>query len=159
MGNDAIGGTLTFGVRWLLNETGQGRERLPQKNWDRISDDMLRQTAVVDFLTRVASKEVRLGDFTLPPGGRVMASLLSSDHDQDQFGPDAGAISPDHQYGTGLAFGAGRHLCLGMQLARKIVHAGLGALSELPPMRSAGPTKQAAGKIVRTLSSVPVSFV
>ena len=66
-------------------------------------------------------------------------------------------ISPIND--VGLAFGAGRHLCVGSRITRTIVKSAFSALSELPPMRLAGEVRHGRGKLVRTLDSLPVAFV
>ena len=158
MGNDALGGALSYGVRWLLDESMNGGETVAQADWGKISDDLLRHDASVDFLTRVALDGRTFGDVTLAPGDWIMASTLAANRDPAKFGPDADRISLRNDYGVGLTFGTGRHLCLGMQISRNLAQAGLGVLAEMPPLRIAGPPVAARGRIVRTLESLPVAL-
>ncbi len=158
MGNDALGGALSYGVRWLLDESMNGGETVAQADWGRVSDDLLRHNATVDFLTRVALDGMTIGDVTVAPGDWIMASTLSANRDPAKFGPDADKISFRNNHGVGLTFGTGRHLCLGMQISRKLAQASLGVLAEMPPLRITGSPVAARGRIVRTLESLPVSL-
>lgn len=158
MGNDAMGGSLNFSVRWLLDEQRNGGETIAQEKWGALSEEFFRYAAPVDFLTRVATETVTIGGTTLEPGERMMTSPFSANHDPAKFGPHADRISLDHHFGSGLTFGAGRHLCLGLQMSRSVGRAATRALAELPAMKLAGPSQQARGKIIRTLATMPVSL-
>jgi cytochrome P450 len=119
---------------------------------------MLRQTATVDYLTRVFHKGAVLGGVDLQPGDKVMFSPLAANRDPAKFGPTADRISVAHRHGVGLTFGAGRHLCVGMSMSRHIVTSALAVLSEAPPLRLAGRPRPAPGSIIRTMASIPLEF-
>lgn len=58
-------------------------------------------------------------------GERVFLDIASANRDPDVFGPDADAFNPRRQLPErvrqyGVAFGAGRHICSGLQLAAGI---------------------------------------
>jgi len=158
MGNDALGGSLASGVAWLLDPERNGGRTVPQGRWPAISDDLLRHGATVDFLSRVFHAETPLGGVDLKPGDSVMFSPLAANRDPARFGPDADAISPDHDEGVGLTFGAGRHLCIGMAMSRNVVAAALAVLAAAPPLRLDGPVVPGRGSIIRTVASMPVAF-
>ncbi|SDB40637.1 cytochrome P450 [Bauldia litoralis] len=158
MGNDALGGAMSTGVSWLLDPEQNKGETVPQKDWGRLSDDLLRHGASVDFLTRVTSSEKTFGDVVLPAGSRLMTSPPSANRDTAKFGPDADRISLSNHHGVGLTFGAGRHVCVGMQMSKRIVTAALDALAEAPELRLAGKPKRGKGTIIRTLGTMPVEM-
>ena len=158
MGNDALGGSLGFGVRWLLDERMNGGEAVAQRDWGKVSDDLLRHDATVDFLTRSATEEITIGGVTLAPGDWMMTSPPSANRDTAKFGPDADKITLRNKHGVGLTFGTGRHLCLGMPMARKIAQVALEAIAEMPTLRLAGAPTPARGRVIRTLASLPVAL-
>ncbi|WP_421726229.1 cytochrome P450 [Bauldia sp.] len=156
MGNDALGGSFAFAVRWLLDEARTEDERIPQSQWGELADEIFRFSAPVDFLSRFATGDTSVGGVEMASGDRLLASPLGGNHDSSKFGPNAESVCPHSQQGVGLTFGAGRHLCVGMQMSRSISQSAMQALAELPEMALAGPTVQARGKIIRTLESMPV---
>ncbi len=158
MGNDALGGSIGQGVDWLLDPQQHRGATVPQREWRHLGDDMFRQTATVDYLTRVFHKGAVIGGVELKPNDKVMFSPLAANRDPKKFGPTADRISLDHAEGVGLTFGAGRHLCVGMSMSRHIIAAALSVLAEAPPLRLAGQPRRAAGNIIRTMASVPVEF-
>lgn len=158
MGNDALGGSLSTGLAWLLDPARTEAETVPQARWPEVSDEVLRYAATVDYLTRVFHKETALGGVDLAPGDAVMFSPLAANRDPGKFGPDADGISLERKAGVGLTFGAGRHLCVGMAMSRNIVACALEALAEAPPLRLAGPAKPGRGNIIRTVASMPVTI-
>jgi cytochrome P450 len=158
MGNDALGGSLGQGVHWLLDPEQHQGATVPQPEWRHVGDDMFRQTATVDYLTRVFSKETTLGGVRLNPGDKVMFSPLAANRDPAKFGPTADRISVAHKHGVGLTFGAGRHLCVGMSMSRHVLATALSVLSEAPPLRLAGAARPGPGSIIRTMATIPLEF-
>jgi cytochrome P450 len=158
MGNDALGGSLGQGVDWLLDPEQHQGATVSQPDWRHVGDDMFRQTATVDYLTRVFTKETTLGGVRLNPGDKVMFSPFAANRDPAKFGPTADRISLAHKQGVGLTFGAGRHLCVGMSMSRHILSTALSVLSEAPPLRLAGRSRHASGTVIRTMESIPVEF-
>jgi cytochrome P450 len=155
MGNDGIGGTVARAVDALLAPAG-GRSAIPQKDWIAASDDALRYTAPVDFLTRVPTEDILVDGMTIRAGEVILISPLSANHDTSEFGEDADAVSATRNQGVGLAFGAGAHLCVGMRMTRNIVREAFAALAAMPRLRLAGPYRPTAGIVVRTAASLPV---
>lgn len=158
MGNDALGGVMGSGISWLLDaEQNKGRT-VPQAKWGRLGGDILRHGASVDYLTRSTSREKTFGDIVMPAGSRIMTSPLSANRDTAKFGPDADRISLANHHGVGLTFGAGRHVCVGMQMSKRVINAALDALAEAPELRLVGRTQRAKGEIIRTLATMPVEM-
>jgi cytochrome P450 len=159
MGSDALGGTVAGGLRALLDPVaGPGRSPVPQGNWADVSDDALRYTATVDFLTRVATAEIAIDGMTIGAGEVMVISPLAANHDTAEFGEDADTVSATRNQGVGLAFGAGAHLCVGLRMTRNIVREAFSGLAAMPRLRLAGPYRPTAGIVIRTAASMPVAI-
>jgi cytochrome P450 len=154
MGNDALGGSLASGVRQLLSQSGAFA--IDQADWSRHSDEVLRYAASVDFLSRVLTHPFEADGLVLNAGERVMVSPLAANHDIEEFGPNADNIGATDK-GVGLTFGAGVHICVGMQIARRLMRLALGALADLPPLRMLG-TAEPVGKVIRSFDRMPVQL-
>ena len=154
MGNDAVGSCVSMGVRRLLDPANP--VPVPQRDWAAVSDDAIRYSAPVDYTIREASEDIEVAGCPIMKGEYVFSSMLSANHDPAQYGDTAEAITPRRD--VGLAFGAGRHLCVGNRLTRTIVKSAMAALAESPPMRLAGEARHGSGKVVRTLTALPVEF-
>lgn len=157
MGTDAVASCITFPVRRLLSDQ-DGEARIPQARWADLSDDAIRYAAPVDFLNRIAREDVEIGGCAFHRGERLIVSPLAANHDPSVFGPDPGTVRPRGSGGVGLAFGAGAHVCIGARMSRAIVRSAFEGLAGLPPMLLAGPGRQAPGKVVRTMTSLPILF-
>lgn len=156
MGNDGLGGCISFAVQNLL--TGDTERPLPQEQWAQLSDDALRYSATIDFQNRIAVKDVEIAGCPIRRGDRVILSPLAANHDPTVIGPDAGSVRPRPKIGTGLTFGAGAHVCVGARMARNIARAAFLGLAQLPPLKVLAPGTRGPGKVIRTLSSLPVEL-
>jgi len=155
MGNDAVGSCVSTGVRRLLD--AERPVATPQSEWASLSDDAIRYAAPVDYTIREASEDMTVAGCPVMKGEYVFSSMLSANHDPEQYGALADTITSRKD--VGLAFGAGRHLCVGNRLTRTVVKSALAALAALPRLRLVGEATHGTGKVVRTLTSLPVEFV
>ncbi|HXN61609.1 MAG TPA: cytochrome P450 [Acidimicrobiales bacterium] len=136
------------------------RRRL-QKNPD------LHSMAIEEFLRlyspgtlgRVATKDVVIGGRHIAEGDRVLLHFASTNRDGDQF-PNPDVLDPERNACRHLAFGAGPHRCIGSNVAKVSLRAGLEQLLtrfdelELDPARSPTyVTSQARGA-----TSMPIRF-
>ena len=81
-------------------------------------EEILRYQSSVPAWRRVTTKPVKLGDYDLPAGARIMMLTGSANHDEQMFADgDSFDITRDNA-DRHLAFGWGAHLCLGQNLAR-----------------------------------------
>lgn len=80
-------------------------------------EEFLRFDSPVQFLGRLATEDVEIGSTRIPKGDLVLAMLAAANRDPARFenpdGLDVGREENHH-----LAFGHGRHFCVGSQLAR-----------------------------------------
>lgn len=129
---------------------------------DTAVEEMLRYCGPVENTTlRFAGEDIQVGDQTIPEGDVVMMSLLSADHDPQQFEkPDVFDITrtPNKH----IAFGHGIHFCLGAALARLEARIAIEMLLErMPALRLAVDPDALVWNnhlVVRGLRELPVAF-
>lgn len=81
-------------------------------------DEILRYATPVPHWRRTTTSEVEIHGVTIPAGETVMIALTSANHDEDMF-DDPGKLDICRENAKHhLAFGKGRHRCLGEALAR-----------------------------------------
>jgi cytochrome P450 len=146
------------------------------ERWERVrADRELLTMAVAETLrfspptqinTRETAEATTVGAVEIPRGATVLTLIGSANRDPnrfrdpDRFDLDREDLAPNTAF-TGaadhLAFGAGRHFCLGAMLARGELHVGTEAfLRRYPGLRLAGPRPPDVGVKMRGPSSVPV---
>jgi cytochrome P450 len=82
-------------------------------------EEMLRFDSPVQMSRRVTIEDYPVEGTVIPKGSFVIASIGSANHDEAQFGPDAGKLRLDRENARQqISFGAGVHHCLGAALAR-----------------------------------------
>jgi cytochrome P450 len=118
-GNDTTTGMLGGSVQLLHQRPDQ--RRLLAENPDLISDsvdEFLRLTSPVQMLGRTATRDVTIGDTTIPAGRRVMLLYGSGNRDERQYGDDAAELDVTRRPRNILSFSHGAHHCLGAAAAR-----------------------------------------
>jgi cytochrome P450 len=118
-GNDTTTGMLGGSVQLLHQRPDQ--RRLLAENPDLISDsvdEFLRLTSPVQMLGRTVTRDVTIGDTTIPEGRRVMFLYGSGNRDERQYGDDAGELDVTRKPRNILSFSHGAHHCLGAAAAR-----------------------------------------
>lgn len=104
-----------------------------------IVEELLRYlTAVQIAFPRFARESHDLFGHTVSQGDVVLVSLLAANRD-DALMPDAGRFHPTEEHVPHLTFGYGAHRCVGADLARMELRAGLRALAtRFPDLALAG---------------------
>lgn len=118
-GNDTVTGMLG-GSMPLLHERPDQRKLLAD-NPDLISDaveELLRMTSPVQGLARTTTRDVTIGDTTIPAGRRALLLYGSANRDERQYGPNAGELDLTRCPRNILTFSHGAHHCLGAAAAR-----------------------------------------
>jgi cytochrome P450 len=118
-GNDTVTGMLG-GSMPLLHQRPDQRELMVDKP-ELISDaieELLRLTSPVQGLARTATRDVTIGDTTIPADRRVLLLYGSGNRDERQYGPDAGELDVTRGPRNILTFSHGAHHCLGAAAAR-----------------------------------------
>jgi cytochrome P450 len=118
-GNDTVTGMLGGSMPLLCQRPDQ-RELLVD-NPDRIPDaveELLRLTSPAQGLARTVTRDVTIGDTTVPAGRKVLLLYGSANRDERQYGPDAGELDVSRCPRNILTFSHGAHHCLGAAAAR-----------------------------------------
>ncbi|WCO67225.1 cytochrome P450 [Iamia majanohamensis] len=128
---DLVTSLLLGGTDTTRNQLGLAVLHLARHpdQWARLGDDPAAVPAAVDEVLRfdptasgtmrVATEDVTYRDVTFPAGSMVMLSSSASNRDPAVVGcPEAFDTAADRPGWSSLAFGTGRHFCLGANLAR-----------------------------------------
>jgi cytochrome P450 PksS len=125
------------------------------------TEEGMRYDGTAQLLQRIARDDLRLGGKAIGAGELVYLSLGAANRDPEVFAEperfDIGRADNRH-----LAFGAGRHACLGMTLARRELEIALGRMvRRMPRLRldQERPVRRRSNSLVfRGLESLPVRF-
>jgi cytochrome P450 family 130 len=118
-GNDTTTGMLGGAVQLLHQRPDQ--RRLLADNPGQIPasvDEFLRLTSPAQALARTVTRDVTIGDTTVPEGRRVLLVYGSANRDERQFGSNAGELDVERKPRNLLTFSHGAHHCLGAAAAR-----------------------------------------
>ncbi|MBS1677630.1 MAG: cytochrome P450 [Actinobacteria bacterium] len=103
--------------------------------WEPAIEEGLRRWAVANNQLRVTTRDVEIGDVTIPARSAVLLNIAGADSDAEVF-PDPLAFDLRREnVGDHIGFGLGRHFCTGAPLARLEARCALqelyGRLSEI----------------------------
>ncbi len=118
-GNDTVTGMLG-GSMPLLHQRPDQRQLLaddPERIPDGV-EELLRMTSPVQGLARTVTRDVTVGDTTIPAGRRVLLLYGSANRDERQYGSDADELDVTRCPRNILTFSHGAHHCLGAAAAR-----------------------------------------
>jgi cytochrome P450 len=90
-------------------------------------EEVLRWDSPVQLVFRTASQETEIAGVRIPKGATVVALIASANRDDERF-PDPDRFDVTRRPQGHLAFGFGRHFCLGASLARLEARVALEAL-------------------------------
>ncbi|GAA3093059.1 cytochrome P450 [Streptosporangium carneum] len=147
----------------LLDPALAGRLRADPDALAPAVEEMLRWSSLVATggAPHVATEDVRLGE-TLVRAGQVVVPLTDAANRDPAVFADPGRFVPDREENPHVAFGHGRHFCLGAHLARAELQVGLGALlHRLPDLALAVPAGELVwrrGMFIRGLMELPVRW-
>jgi cytochrome P450 len=101
----------------------------------RASEETLRWESSITMVSRVATRDAAVGGCPVAAGSSLLLLTGCANRDEARWErPDEFDLDRPEQ--THLAFGWGRHLCLGMHLARLELRVGIGTLlARLPGLR------------------------
>jgi len=157
-GNDTTTGMLGGSVQLLHRHPDQRRALVerPELIPDAV-DELLRLTSPVQGLARTTTREVTIGETTIPADRKVLLLYGSANRDERQYGPDAGELDVSRRPRNILTFSHGAHHCLGAAAARMQARVALAELLSRCPefeVDEAG-VVWADGHYVRRPLSVP----
>src|SRR5437899_3764285 len=156
-GHDTIAFALSGGMHALVEHPEQlARLRADPSLIDTAIEEMLRWTTPGRHIMRTATEDVELGGQTIRAGEAVALFFNSANRDETVFA-NADQFRIDRRPNPHLAFGVGRHHCIGAHMARLEMRALLKAL--LPRLESvelADPPRRTCSIMVSGISSLPV---
>ena len=118
-GNDTTTGLLGGTVQLLHQRPDQRRLLVnnPELMTDAV-DELLRLTSPAQGLARTTTRDVRIGNTTIPAGRKVLLLYGSANRDEREFGSDADELEIRRRPRNILTFSHGAHFCLGAAAAR-----------------------------------------
>jgi len=97
---------------------------------DQVIEETLRWESSAPLATREATEDTEVDGCPIPAGTRLMITMTSANRDEQVYA-DGDRWNPDREQPVPhMAFGWGRHLCLGMHLARLEMRVALRAILE-----------------------------
>jgi hypothetical protein len=118
-GNDTTTGMLGGSVQLLHQRPDQRRALAGNPGLIPGSiDELLRLTSPVQGLARTTTRDVTIGNTTVPAGRRVLLLYGSGNRDERQYGASAGELDVTRCPRNILTFSHGAHHCLGAAAAR-----------------------------------------
>ncbi len=159
-GHETTVGLIGNGIKALLDHPERA-ERLaahPELT-TRAVEEFLRFESPVQMTFRVAHEDVAFGGVMVHRGEAVAAVIGSANRDPEVF-PDPDDLVLDRAPNPHLAFGDGRHRCLGSRVARLEAAAAFEALIPYLPRLSYDPhrTERTSNVLFRALASLPVTW-
>ncbi|WP_156753519.1 cytochrome P450 [Actinokineospora pegani] len=154
---------LTVGVFALLHHTEQLADlRANPSKLDAAVEELLRYLSVNQYhMYRTALEDVELHGEVVKKGDSVTVSVPAANRDPARFGCPA-ALDIDRDTSGHVAFGFGIHQCLGQNLARVELRAGLAALlGAFPDLALAVPFEEVPLRLkgsVFAVKNLPVSW-
>jgi cytochrome P450 len=132
-----LGGHLTvtraLGSTLVAFAKNQAHTQLVKENWDLLPaaiEEVLRLESPTQAVFRVATRDVRVGEVTIPKGGRLFVHLGSANRDERTFRDPELLDRRKTGRSRHLAFGRGIHFCSGAALARSELQIGMRRLLE-----------------------------
>jgi cytochrome P450 len=159
-GNDTTRNTLSGAIK-LLTEFPSQKEKL-LANMDLLPNfvqESIRMISPVIHMRRTTTQEATIGEQQIGPGEKIIMWYGAANRDPQVFkNPnefDIERINADKH----LAFGIGRHTCLGKPIAlMQLQEAYSQILSRFPDMRYKGEWKVAPNNFVHAIQEMPVTF-
>ena len=123
------------------------------------TEEIIRWVSPVKHFLRSAQADCELGDTTISEGDRVLLSYPSANRDELVF-DDSGTFDVARpNAGEHIAFGFGRHYCLGAHLARLEVAKFFELLiPQLDRAEAAGPCRNLESSMVSGPISLPITY-
>lgn len=156
-GNETTRHTLSHGLTFLMNHRPQMEElRENLELMESATEEILRYSSVTMHFRRTATTDTELRGVPISGGDKVVMYYISAnfdeEHYEDPFRFDIHRNPSDH-----LAFGSGRHLCLGAWLARLEIRVTLEELlPRLADIELTGPVERLRSNFIRGIKHLPV---
>ncbi len=156
-GNETTRHTISHGILNLIRHPQQmERLRDDPSLLPKATEEMLRYATVTMHFRRTATRATTLRGVPIEANDKVVMYYISANFDEDRFDDpfvfDVARSPNDH-----LAFGAGRHRCLGEWLARMEIQVTFEELlPRLAEIELAGPVERLRSNFIRGIKHLPV---
>ncbi len=156
--------TTIFGIGNMILLLGNHPEQwaLLRRSPDLVPNavnEALRLESPIRAFTRYCTRAAEFDGVEVPAGARLLVLYASANRDERQWGADAEQLRVDRaDAGRQLAFGYGRHQCLGMHLARLEMGAILEAMVARVERYTLGEPRHALITSMRGLEALPAVF-
>jgi hypothetical protein len=152
--------TIAHGIIELARFPDQ-RQKLVSapERWPQVIDEVLRFISPVQGLARATTRDVEIGDETIPKGDQVLLLYGSANHDETVF-PRPEELDIEREVKNHWTFGYGIHFCLGNAVARLETRIALEVLLERIPEYEVEETEIVRNMLVPTrgIGQAPVVF-
>jgi len=130
-GYETTTSAITHGLWLLMQHPDQyAKLRANPALLKRFVEEVLRIESPVQGIMRTVVKDTELSGTPIPAGATLILRFGAANQDPDRFPCPRKFDIERPNAGAHLAFGGGIHACLGQQLARQEIHAGIQALLE-----------------------------
>ncbi len=156
-GNETTRHTLSHGLTFLIDHPDQMDELRDRPDLlQSATEEILRYSSVTMHFRRTATRDTELRGVPIREGDKLVMYYISANFDEDHY-PDPFQFNIHRNPTDQLAFGTGRHLCLGAWLARLEVRV---TLEELLPRLAGidvgGPVQRLRSNFIRGIKHLPV---
>jgi cytochrome P450 len=158
-GHEPTTSLIGTGVRAFIEHPEQlALVRAEPSWWPNAVHELLRWDGPNQFVRRVATQTIALGESTIDAGEVIYCGIGAANRDPRRWGTDADDVRVDRADAVHhLQFGAGVHSCLGSHLARLLAEVALSALvTRLDVIEPAGPPIWSERMVLRGLTQLPI---
>jgi pentalenolactone synthase len=162
-GNATTVVVIQWGALHMLTnpEEREALRRDPSLLASAVEEVLRRRMSGGEALAHYAGADIEIGDVTIKAGDAVVINLIGANHDPRAF-PQPDRFDIARNPNPHLAFGYGRHMCVGRSLARVELRAVFGRLFEkFPMLRLAVPVDRLrpnGNPVVGGLRELPVAW-
>jgi len=155
LGRDTLSGTLTLSLANLLD---QHDGILVSSDWNKLTgltDETIRLSSTVQLVSRLATKPFNLCGVEIASDEMVIIFLPAANRDPDSY-PCPHIHSPEN--GDNIAFGASRHLCVGMPISQSVIKISMQHLAAVEYIATMPGRKLGIGKNTRKYDALPIKM-
>lgn len=156
-GNETTRHTLSHGLTFLMDNPDQMDQlREDPDLMPSATEEILRYASVTMHFRRTATRDTELRGVAIAEGDKVVVYYVSANFDEDHYS-DPYRFDIRRNPTDQLAFGTGRHLCLGAWLARLEVRVTLEELlPRLADIEIDGPVERLRSNFIRGIKHLPI---
>jgi cytochrome P450 len=159
-GHDTTSNTISGGLLALIEQRDQLQLLQAQPELiDNAPDELIRYVSPVKHFCRTAQESFTVRDVTFQPGDLLLLSYASANRDDEAFSDPMRLDVRRENAASHLAFGFGRHFCLGAHLARLEIRS---LFKELLPrlehVELAGEPTWIKANFVQGPKSIPIKY-